>query len=95
MGLAFFWPFAGLSVVTTALKVSVAKLALGNAPMNKIPTEQLNMLLAMVSEAGVSHLLVEFIEFSLPFLCVLHHRPMGWGCKRRKRGVGRAVTMRA
>jgi hypothetical protein len=74
LGGGFFWvlffgPLPGLSLVTTALKVSAARLALGNAPMNKIPTEQLNMLLAMVSEAGVSHLLVAFIEFSLPFLC--------------------------
>jgi hypothetical protein len=95
LGLAFFWLFAGLSLVTTALKVSVAKLALGKAAMSKIPTHPLHMLWAVARKAGVSHLLVAFIKFSLPFFCVLHHRPMGWVCKRQTRGRGGAVTMRA
>jgi hypothetical protein len=35
--------------------------------MNKKPNDQLNMLWAMARKAGVSHLMVAFIEFSLSF----------------------------
>ena len=61
-------PLAGLSFTTTALNGCAAKLALGSAAMNTIPLDQLNMLWAMAREAGYSHHLGEYIEFSLSFI---------------------------